>query len=811
MAIAETIPIAPAAVACSHCRADVPAGLIEPGEEHQFCCSGCRTVFDVLRSAGLDRYYALRGEGGAARAKVTDRGYEELDDPAFARAHARPGPDGLMRAELALEGVHCAACLWLVERLPVVCPGVVASRLEIRHARATIVWDPARTSLARAARVLDSMGYPSHPARGAGEREARRREDRRHIVRIGIAGAAAGNGMLVAFALYGGMFDAMEPAYRTLFRFLSMGFGLVSLLWPGMVFFRGAWAAIRTRTATLDIAIALGLGVGGLWGIANTFRGTGELYFDSLGVLVFLLLVGRWIQARQQRGAADSVELLFSLTPSNAVRVEEGVRRRIPIEALGPGDIVEVLAGESIPADGTVVAGESEIDASLLTGESCPALIRAGAPAAAGTVNLAAPIRVRVEATGEATRVGRLVQLVADGARRRAPIVRLADRIAGRFIAAVLAASLVTLVGWLFIDPARAPEHMAALLIVTCPCALGMATPLAMTVAIGRAARRGILIKGADALQALARPGTIVLDKTGTVTLGRLGLRGWSGDGEALRLAAALERGSSHPIARAIAGAGAGDLPDATDVRQVLGAGIEGVVAGRRVAVGSPAFILGEREPEPELAGAIAACLERGHTPIAIAVDGEPRGIAALADPPREGTDAAIRELRRLGWAVEILSGDHPRVAAHIGRELGVEAAACRGGVTPRGKLDHVRTCRGPVVMVGDGVNDAAALAGADVGIAVHAGAEASLAAADIYLAKPGIVPIIDLLGASRRTMGTIRACFAVSIVYNAAAGGLAMAGVINPLIAAILMPLSSFSVLTLATRAGRIGGGTCR
>lgn len=808
MSIAEAFPMSSLArVACSHCGSVVPLGLVEDRAERHFCCDGCRTVFNLLHSSGLAGYYSLRDEARPARS--TGRAYEELDDPAFLRVHATPLASGLLRTEMSLEGIHCAACLWLVERLSLACPGVVESRLDFRAARVSLTWDPTRTTLSRAARALDSLGYPSRPARDGSDREARRRDDRRHLVRLAIAGAAAGNSMLVAFALYAGMFDPMDGAHAALFRWLSMGIGLVSLLGPGMVFFRGALAAVRTRTASLDLAIALGLGVGGFWGTVNTIRGTGEIYFDSLSVLVFLLLVGRWLQARQQRGAADSVELLFSLTPSSASLVRDGGVARVPVEALVPGDVVEVLAGESIPADGVVTSGQSEIDASLLTGESRPAAVSPGSAVAAGTVNLAATLRVRTEVAGEQTRVGRLMRLVEEGARRRAPIVRLADRIAGRFVAGVVVAALATFVAWLFIEPALAPEQMAALLIVTCPCALGMATPLAMTVAIGRAARRGILVKGADALQSLSRPGTLVLDKTGTLTMGRLSLREFTGDPEALSLAAALERGSSHPIARAILEAcpdGAG-LPPATDVRQTLGSGIEGIVGKTRVTVGSPAFVSQDRPLAPNLSAALKRSLDATATPVAISIDGDVRALASLADSPRPGTSEAIRRLREAGWVVEVLSGDHPEIVAHIARELCLPSEAARGGASPLDKVEHVRTRRSPVVMVGDGVNDAPALAAADVGIAVHAGAEASLAAADVYLSTPGIAPIVDLVDAATRTMRTIRLGFTVSILYNAFAGSLAVVGMINPLLAAVLMPLSSFSVLAIATRAKTFGG----
>lgn len=801
--------------ACTHCGLPVPAGLVRAGAERQFCCRACRTAYDLIHGCGLDVYYRLResADDPPRPARSTGRGYEHLDDPVAHRLYVAATPEGLCRTELYLENLHCAACVWLVEKLPAVVPGVLEARLDFRRGIARITWEPERVPLSAIARALDALGYPPHPAKDVGTRAARRREDRRSLVRLAVAGAAAGNVMLLAFALYGGAFAGMAPEHAAVFRWLSAGIGVLALAWPGAVFFRGAWASLRTRTPHLDLPIAIGLGAGGLWGALNVVRGAGEIYFDSLTVLVFALLVGRWIQQRQQRWAADELELLFSLTPGSARRVEAGGVREVPIEALAPGDLVEVRAGDSVPVDGRVESGRSRVDASLLSGESRPVGVGPPERVSAGTVNLSASLRVRVEATGEATRVGRLMRMVAEGAARRAPLVRIADRLAGWFVAVVMTLAAGTLLFWSARGDAGAMDHAVALLIVACPCAVGLATPLAITVAIGRAAKRRILIKGGDALERLARPGTILLDKTGTLTLGRTRLVRWTGPEEAKALAAALEAHSAHPVARAMVEAFGRAPAPADEVRQTIGAGIEGLVEGRRVALGSPAFVLPRvaRLPEP-LASEIDRAAAEALTPVLVAVEGEAVAVAAFGDPVREDASDAVARLAQRGWRVEILSGDHPRVVLAVGASLGLAPERCRGGVSPEGKLEAVKRARGagPVVMVGDGVNDAAALAAADVGIAVHGGAEASLAAADVYLNRPGLLPVLSLLTAARRTVATIRLALAASLGYNALAVTLAAAGVINPIIAAVLMPASSLTVLTLAVRSRTFGSEPC-
>ncbi len=798
---------------CAHCNLPVPAGLFEPGADRQFCCEACRTVYAVIHGCGLERYYALRdslAEGSGGPARSTGAHYEEFDDDAFTRAFVRQRDARLLSAELFLEGVHCAACVWLVERLPRLVPGVAEARLDLGRSLVRVSWEPSRVRLSEIARALDRLGYAPHPARDARAREAARREDRRFLVRIAVAGAIAGNCMLLALALYSGMVSGIEAEFRQFFRWISLGLGLLSLAWPGRVFFRGAIASLVARAPRLDLPIAIGLAAAGIVGVVNVLRGEGDVYFDALTVLVFLLLSGRWLQHRQQRSAADAVELLYSLAPAWARLVTpDGTSRRVGAASLRPGDTVEVRAEETFPADGVVESGRTEIDASVLTGESRPVAVGPGDPVHAATTSLSGRVLVRVQAIGAETRVGRLMAGVEDAARRRAPIVALTDRIAGWFVLVVTTLAAITFALWVRHDPAKAMESALALLIVTCPCALGLATPLAITAAVGRASRRGILVKGGAALEHLARPGVMLLDKTGTVTQGRLAVVRWEGDADAIPLAAALESHSSHPVARAIvAHAGDADTPSASGVSQSLGAGVRGTVNGRLVEVGSVSFVA---DRPAWLVEAIARAVADALSPVVVAVDGRAVALAALGDPVRDDARASIDTLRADGWRVRLLSGDHPEVVRAVGRSLGLDERDCVGAATPEHKLRVVEheLSHGTVVVVGDGVNDAAALARATVGVAVSGGAEASLAAADAYLRTPGLAPIVELCRGSRRTVGVIRRNLGASLAYNAVAVALCMAGLISSLLAAVLMPLSSLTVVFLSYRSRTFGGGT--
>jgi Cu2+-exporting ATPase len=795
-----------AEVSCDHCGLPVPRSLIEPGAETQFCCEGCRLVYSVIHEHGLDRYYDLLRdtERVAQAAKTSGKGFDEFDDPTFHELYVRDAGNGLKTVELYLEGVHCAACVWLVEKVPLVVPGVAETTLEIRRSMARVTWDPETTPLSRVARFLDSLGYAPHPFRGVEVRQMRRREDRSLLIRITVAGACAGNVMMLAVALYGGMFHGMAAQYESFFRWTSLVISLPAVLWSAGVFYKGAWGSLKTRALHMDVPITLGIGAGFFWGAWNTIRGTGEIYFDSVTALIFLLLVGRYVQQRRQRSAADAAELLFSLAPSSARVLEDGDERTVPLEALVPGMTVQVKAGESVPVDGTVLDGQSSLDGSLLTGESRPVPVTTGDPAHAGTVNLTSPLSIRVRAAGENTRVGRLMRMVEEASQRRAPVVRMADRISAWFVSAVLALAALTLVIWWGIDPARAVDHAIALLIVTCPCALGLATPLAVSAAIGRAGRSGILIKGGDALERLARPGRVLLDKTGTVTEGRTALVRWEGDEAAKPLVLAVESRVAHPVARAFVEALGGEEPlPATELVR-SSAGVEATVDGHRVSVGSTRFAgdrVGMTESWSARADEIAG---EGLTPIVIAVDGEIRAVAGIGDPLREDAAATVKTLRRDGWDVALLSGDHPRVVAAVGRRMDLGPGEVEGGATPEMKLRVVERAagEGPVVMVGDGVNDAAALSAATVGVAVHGGAEVALAVADVFLTREGIEPLVRLVRGARRTIRVIRRNLIFSLIYNLIGASLALAGWIGPLVAAVLMPLSSLTVITYSFRA---------
>ena len=802
---------------CTHCGLPVGTHPIRGKEDGvAFCCTGCSVVYAALDAAGLDRtYYKLRDLAPSRRAERPAEAdplqLGELDTDAFLDAHTKPAGEGLRSVDLFLDGVHCAACVWLVERLPFEMEGVTAARLDLPRARLSLTFDPATVRLSDVGRWLSRFGYAARPMRG--EHTMQRTDaERRLLVRLGVTWALAGNVMLLAFALYSGL-DGETSALASAARWVSLALAVPAVAYGGAPFFRRAWAslglAIRARDPRrlhIDTPIALGILVGTVHSAWATVTGSGEVWFDSITVLIAALLTARWLQLRSRRLAGDATERLLSLIPSMVRRVRADAVEVVRLDEVRLGDVVEVPAGEVVPVDGIVEQGASRLNNAVLTGESRAVPIAEGDAVEAGATNMSSPIRVRVEAAGDATRVGRLLAWVREQEGGEARVVLLADRLSGYFALAVLTLAAFTAVLWAWLDPGAMPQHVVALLVITCPCALGMATPLAMAVAAGRAARAGIFIKSDEATQRLTDVDTVVLDKTGTLTEGRMSLVEFIGDEVALDYAAALEAHSNHPIATAIVqarGCPVGPEDDGfavDDFQATAGQGVCGVVGDRYVTIGQFDCVADRSAPtEPRFVEAVADFAARGYTPVTVAVDGIVVAVLAVGDAVRDEAAETVARWQRRGYRVLLSSGDHPAVAAAVAAEVGIAPGDAHGGVSPEDKRAFVEALQAEgrtVLMVGDGVNDAAALRAADVGVAVGGGSTASLVAADVFLTRPGLAPLDDALGGAARVLGVVRRNLGLSLVYNLGGAGLAIAGLVTPLVAAVAMPISSLVVV---------------
>jgi Cu2+-exporting ATPase len=792
----------------------VPAGLVRLGEDLQFCCNGCRQVHTLVHEWGFDQYYRLvdRQRGTLEPARVTGRAFDDFDDEALQAEATERVSDERRCTRLYLEGVHCAACVWLVEKLPAVLRGVDEVRLNVSNAVAEVTWRPAHTRLSAIARALDRLGYTPHVHRAARMQEARRSEDRAALARLGVATACAMNLMFLHGAIYAGEHaGGMSSPYETLFRWMSLVVATPVVAFSARPFFRTALAGLRARTVHIDLPIAIALVGAFTTSVLNTLRGEGPLWFDSLAMLVAALLGARQLQRGAQRAALERADSLRGVAFLEFARRLDGdgpdaPAVEVPLAALSAGERVEVRSGEIVPVDGVVLVGRSSLDNAVLTGESVPVAVGEGDVVNAGATNLGARLIVRVDAAGQKTRVGALLALVQEALSRKPALLEATDRVARYFVVGVLALAAVTAMIWIprGVDPAF--EHVVALLVVACPCALGLSVPLAISVALLRAARAGIFVKNPDALERLRRVNAVLLDKTGTLTEGRAAVVRWHGDAVVLDLACALEAQSSHAVARAFQSAARRGMHVARvveHVSEVAGQGIAGHLDDHEVRVGNRAHLESAGVPVTPAHDAIAReMVSGGLSPVFVSVDGKAAGVAGIGDALRADARATVDELRSRGIRVRILSGDHPAVVARIGAQLGLPEADVIGGATPEDKRELVaglvshpdRT--GTVVMVGDGVNDAAALAMADVGIAVHGGMGASIVAADVVLTREGIAPLLSIVDGARRLRGVVLRNLAFSLLYNGVASAFAVAGMVSPLLAALLMPISSLTVV---------------
>ena len=807
--------------ACAHCGLPVPLRLVRPADERQFCCSGCRQVHTLVHEWGFDQYYRLAGQqrGDLEPARVTGRSFDDFDDDGVqAEATEEAGGDR-RRTRLYLEGVHCAACVWLVEKLPAVLRGVDEVRLNLGTAVAEITWRPAHTRLSAIARALDRLGYTPHIHRASRAQDARRAEDRAGVARLGVATACAMNLMFLHGALYAGGYSGMASPFETFFRWLSLVVALPVLLYSARPFFQTAFAGLRARMVHIDLPIAIALTTAFAASAWNVVRGSGALWFDSLAMLVAALLGARQLQRGAQRAALERADSLRGVAFLEFARRLDGdgpdaPALEVPLSALRPGDRVEVRSGELIPADGAVLTGRSSLDNAVLTGEAAPVSVREGDPVNAGVTNLGARLVIRVDAAGEKTRVGALLAVVHEALSRKPALLRTTDLIARRFVQALLVLAAITGAAWLHRGPSVALERVVALLVVACPCALGLSIPLAVSIALMRGAKSGIFVKNPDALERLRTTGTVLLDKTGTLTEGRPTVARWQGEDVAFRFARALEAESAHAVARAFQHPSDRPIRAVHTIEQVVevpGQGIGGRIDGHEVRVGNRAHVETGATPVPgDLARAADAMVADGLSPVFVALDGRVRGVAGIGDAVRPDARRTVTALRARGIHVKVLSGDHPDVVGRVARDLDLPEADAVGGLTPEGKRDFVAALveqgrpqrsrvqrrRQTVVMVGDGVNDAAALALADVGIAVHGGTGATIVAADVVLTREGVAPLIVILDGARRLRAVIRRNLAFSLIYNAGAASLAIAGLVGPLLAAILMPCSSLIVI---------------
>ncbi len=801
----------PALSDCFHCGLPLRTrayAVVVSGVSRATCCRGCQAVAALIAGQGLDAYYRNRNAfapsaaaGGAATRKFSHFDLPEVQDGYVLRVDERT-----REAALLLEGVTCAACLWLIEQRLLRLDGVITATVNHGTLRLRISWDESRLALSVILAAISALGYQAHLYDSKRSEGMLARERRTLLWRLFVAAFGMMQVMMVAFPAY--VADGEMPAaIERLMQYAGLVLTLPVMLWSAVPFYHGAWRGLRLRSLTMDVPVSAGILTAFAASVVATLSGSGAVYYDSVCMFVFLLLGARYLELNARTLAAREQDRLARLAPAIAVRLprfpDVNVREEVPVALLRPGDMVEIKPGAAVPGDGVVVEGYSSVNEALLTGEPSPLSRTAGDRIIAGSVNGEGMLIARLEHTGQQTRVAGLVRLMDRALEAKPRLASLADWVAGKFVLALLVVVALSAVSWWFIDRDRVLWVTISLLVVTCPCALSLATPAALITATGSLSRRGILITRGHALETLARATHFVFDKTGTVTSGRMGLIGVlllaQQDRETvLAMAAALEASSAHPVGRALAAAGPTQY-QAGEIRHVTGRGIAGTIGGVRLRIGSPRFVAeGHGLPLPHELVFVSDDV----TTVALGSEHQWIALFTLGDTLRPDAPRVVHALSAQCREVHLLSGDRTPCVKRVARQLRIHFSS--GDATPAEKLDYVRTLQADgavVAVIGDGVNDAPVLAQAQVSVAMAAGADLARLNADVALLTDRIEPLLEAVTIARRTLRIIRQNFIWAVVYNAIAVPLAIMGLVTPLIAAIGMSASSLLVIGNALR----------
>ncbi len=796
-------------VACFHCALPVTKPgryRVKVGGKWQaVCCPGCEAVASVILGYGLQGYYEHRTSPAPTATGGENEDLRIYDDPEVQRGFVHTAASGECEAALMLEGVRCTACVWLNQNALGRLPGVLDVGINASTHRAQLRWNPQQIKLSEILATVRRIGYRAHPYDARQREAAQRLERKQSLWRLFVAGFGMMQVMMYALPVYLAEPGSMTPDIEQLMRWAGLILTLPVVIYSAGPFFQSAWRELRLARMGMDLPVALGIGVAFAASAWSTVSGHGEVYFDSVSMFVFLLLCGRYLEIRARHAVARSLDFLSRATPDVALRLDAaGGSELVAVSALRPGDRVLVRSGERIPADGAVEEGRSFVDESLLSGESRPVARHAGDQLTGGSTNIADPLLMRVERIGADTVLSSIVRLMQQAATERPRLVANAERVTGWFVAVTLALAAAAAAAWWLIEPGRALWVAVSVLVVTCPCALSLATPVALTVATGRLGRQGVIVCRGHVIETLARATDVVLDKTGTLTQGKLQLKSTHlladlSEAECLRIAAALEQGSMHPVAKALA-ATAPQTFAAGDAKHYAGLGVEARLNGRSYRLGRPEFVMSVHTAPVPL-----PLLAPGNSVVVLGDESRCLAVFALGDELRPDAGEFVDAMRRAGKRVHLLSGDRTETVERTAAMVGIEYASANA--SPHAKLRYVQALQREgriVAMIGDGINDAPVLAQAGVSVAMSDGAWLSQRQADAVLLSGRLGDLRTAFETSARTLTIIRENLIWALAYNLTAVPLAALGMVTPWMAGIGMSASSLVVILNSLRLRR-------
>lgn len=804
------------ALSCYHCGNPVPEGapwrINIDDTAKPLCCPGCEAVAHAIVDGGLESYYRYRtemperpDERQAAKAET----WSVFDDPGLQAQFVHPeGDEGQVRATLAIDGITCAACAWLIEHRLNALDGVTSSAVNLTHHRLRVSWDPAVINLSQLFAELAAIGYDAQPYEPDQAQTRLQHEERMNVRRLIVAAVGMMQVMMFSIPIYVSGPGELSEDFYALFHWLSFALATPVVFFSAQPFFRNALRDLKTGVLGMDVPVSLAIGGAYLASSYAVLFNVGDVYFDSVAMFTFFLLFGRYVEGRARRRSGHSGNALSGVLPVSAIRLEaDGSERILPASELKEGDRVLIKPGHGVPADGIIEDGESSLDESMLTGEYLPVTRRVGESVVGGSQNMENPLTINVTHAGNSARVAGIVDLTDRAFASRPRLAQMAARMAHLFVLRLLIVTACVTVAWWFIDPSRMLWVLLSVLVVTCPCALALATPTALTAGHGQLRQRGVLITRADAIESLSNVTRVIFDKTGTLTRGEMQLtqtypidqqhlahsETTLSEERAQAIAAALEAHSEHPIARAFR-----PFRDATlqarNVKSVTGSGLEGTLNGATWRLGKPDFATTTTLPQPGTGQWLL-----------LSENSAPRAWFKLHDGIREDAAQTVAALQARGLEVELLSGDTQEAVESLAEQLNI--TTWHAGRSPEGKLARLRELQASgerVVMIGDGINDVPVLAGADVAIAMNGATDLARTRADAILLSPRLIRIFEAIDISCATRRIMRQNMLWSVCYNFSALPLAAMGLIPPWLAAIGMSLSSLIVVGNALRLTR-------
>ncbi|MCS0398352.1 cadmium-translocating P-type ATPase [Vibrio diabolicus] len=778
---------------CYHCGEDVPANTDFKvdilGESRKMCCPGCETVAQTIVDSGLVSYYQYR----TAPAEKADLVPEQLQalihyDNEDVQSEFVRNRENVSEVTLSLEGVSCAACAWLIEKQVSNTAGLVSIRVNTTTNRALLAWDKTQVRLSELLSVIHKLGYKAAPFEADKQEASYHRMMKQYLYRLGIAGLATMQVMMLAVALYLEVFGDLEPEFKNYFRWVSLIFATPVLLYSALPFYLNAWRSIKGRTLGMDVPVSIALIFAYVASLIATVTEQGEVFFESISMFTFFLLVGRFLEMRARRKAAAASGNLLKLIPAIATTLDG---EQIPVKTLKVGDRIRVLPGEHIPADGKVISGRIHIDESMLTGESIHVVKREGDAVYAGTLNGDESFELEVMSSKADSMISNIVRLQDEAQHSKPKIAETADVVARYFVGAILIISAGTWLYWHQTKPDDAFWIMLSVLVATCPCALSLATPTALTCATSRMGNFGILLRKGHVFETLCKINHLVVDKTGTLTKGDIEICDTKvlsdlPKEDCLSLAAALEAHANHPIARSFASYANDDFV-VYEVQNVIGSGIEGIWNGKVVKIGSTAFVQGKES-------------EESHA-VYLSVDGEHVASFYYRDPIRKESKAFVQRFADAGIKTTLLTGDSLSNARPVANEIGIDHVVA--SAKPEDKLAYLKSLDEDSItmMVGDGINDAPTLAGAHLSVAMGGGTDVAKASADMTLLGDNLEKLLEARLLALRTRKIIRENLAWSLGYNLLILPLAVAGLVAPYIAVVGMSASSIIVVSNSLR----------